>query len=182
MAWESVWKIFFIAGYSWNGNAMLDFERFYFNTKNLLYQYLYQHVSDFFETEDIAQETYLTALEDWEELQEHPNPAGWLLQTAKNLCCGYHRHVYYRTESIEEHHRDEIPYEESAYEWCVMEDLLERVYNKKELSIAKKYFLEDDSLEELSLELGVSVNSLRSRLYRMRRRMKSYIESGGKVW
>lgn len=182
MVWGSVWKNFSIAGYSWNGNAMLDFERFYFNTKNLLYQYLYQHVSDYFETEDIAQETYLTALEDWEELKEHPNPAGWLLQTAKNLCIGYHRHVFYRMESIEAYHHDEIPYEEPAYELCVMEDLLERVYNQKELPIAKKYFLEEDNLEELSLELGVSVNSLRSRLFRMRRRMKSYIESGGKVW
>ena len=64
---------------------MLDFERFYFNTKNFLYQYLYQHVCDFFETEDIAQEAYLTALEEWDELQKHPNPMGWLLQTAKNL-------------------------------------------------------------------------------------------------
>lgn len=161
---------------------MLDFERFYFNTKNFLYQYLYQHVCDFFETEDIAQEAYLTALEEWDELQKHPNPMGWLLQTAKNLCTGYHRHVLYRTESIEEHRHEDVPYEEPAYELCLMEDILERVYNKKELHIAKKYFLEEDSLEDLSLELGVSVNSLRSRLYRMRRRMKSYIESGEKVW
>lgn len=160
---------------------MLDFERFYLNTKNLLYQYLYQHVRDFFETEDIAQETYLAALEGWNALQEHPNPAGWLLQTAKNISTGYHRHVFYRMESMEEHH-NEIPYEEPAFDLCLMEDILERVYNKKELPIARKYFLEDDSLEELSLELGVTVNSLRSRLFRMRRRMKSYIESGGKVW
>ena len=58
---------------------MLDFERFYFNTKNFLYQYLYQHVCDFFETEDIAQEAYLTALEEWDELQKH--------QTLWDGCC-----------------------------------------------------------------------------------------------
>ena len=161
---------------------MLDFEQFYFNTKNFLYQYLYQHVSDYFETEDIAQETYLTALEDWEKLKEHPNPAGWLMQTAKNLCLCYRRHVLYRMESIEEHYPDEVPYDEPAYEMCLMEDLFERVYNKKEQQIAKKYFLEEDSLEELSEELGVTMNSLRSRLFRMRRRMKTYIESGEKVW
>lgn len=161
---------------------MLDFERFYFNTKNVVYQYLYQHVCDFFETEDIAQETYLIALEDWEMLQEHPNPAGWLLQTAKNICSQYHRHVFYKTESFEEYLEREMPYDEPAYDQVVMEDILERVYNKNELSIARKYFLENDSLEELSEELGVTINSLRSRLFRMRRRMKSYIESGEKVW
>ena len=161
---------------------MLDFERFYLNTKNVVYQYLYQHVEDFFETEDIAQEAYLIALEEWEMLQEHPNPAGWLVQTAKNLSAGYHRHVYYRMESIEEQWEKDIPYIEPAFNMLVMEDLLESVYNKKESPIAKKYFLLDDSVEELSEELGVSEGSLRTRLYRMRRRLKSYIESSEKVW
>jgi RNA polymerase sigma factor (sigma-70 family) len=161
---------------------MLDFEHFYFNTKNAVYQYLYQHVKDFFETEDIAQETYLIALEDWEMLQEHPNPAGWLLQTAKNISKQYHRRVFYKMESIDSYSDYDVPYNETAYEQVLMEDVLERVYNKKELPIARKYFLQNDSLEELATELGVSIHSLRSRLFRMRRRMKSYIESGGKVW
>lgn len=161
---------------------MLDFERFYINTKNIVYQYLYQHVKDFFETEDIAQETYLIALEDWDMLQEHPNPAGWLLKTAKNVSIQYHRRVFYRIESFDGFGDYEIPYEEHAYNQLIMEDILERVYDKNELNIAKKYFLQNDSLEELSGELGVSVHSLRSRLFRMRRRMKYYIESGAKVW
>ena len=65
---------------------MLDFEQFYLNSKAIVYQYLYQHVEDFFETEDIAQETYLRAFEEWDMLNEHPNPIGWLMITARNLC------------------------------------------------------------------------------------------------
>ena len=49
---------------------MLDFEQFYLDSKAVIYQYLYQHIEDFFETEDIAQETYLKALEEWEKLNE----------------------------------------------------------------------------------------------------------------
>ncbi len=177
-----VWRNSFIAGCSGNGNVMLDFERFYLNTKNIVYQYLYQHVNDFFETEDIAQEAYLMALEGWDMLQEHPNPAGWIMQTAKNLSVGFHRHVYYRMESIEEQKYQEIPYEEPVFDLLLMEDIFERVYNTKERPIAKKYFLEEDSLEDLSAELGISAGCLRTRLYRMRRRLKSYIESGEKVW
>ena len=161
---------------------MLDFERFYMNTKNIIYQYLYQHVEDYFEAEDIAQETYLMALEGWDTLQEHPNPAGWLVQTAKNLSISFRRHVYYRRESFEELLERDIPYYEPAYNQLVMEDLLENVYNKKESVIAKKYFLGDDSIEELAKELGVSTGSIRSRLYRMRKRLKTYIESCEKVW
>lgn len=160
---------------------MLDFEQFYLNTQNIIYQYLFQHVEDQYEAEDIAQETYLMALEGWEKLKEHPNPAGWLVQTAKNLRARFHRHIYYRMESIEEKFEKDIPYIEPAYNMLLMEDLLENVYNKKEQVIAKKYFLEDDSVEELAEELGISEGSLRTRLYRMRRRLKYYIESCEKV-
>ena len=124
---------------------MLNFEQFYLNTKAVIYQYLYQHAEDFFETEDLAQETYLLALEEWDKLKDHPNPAGWLMVTARHLCAGYHRHIYFRRESLEE--RDEIPYEEPAYNMLLMEDLLESVYNKKEQQIAKKYFLDGDNIE-----------------------------------
>ncbi len=161
---------------------MLDFERFYLNTKNIIYQYLYQHVEDFFEAEDIAQESYLMALEEWEYLQNHPNPAGWLVQTAKNLSAGFHRHIYYRMESFEERIGKDIPYIEPAYSTLVMEDLLENVYNKKEQVLAKKYFLEDNNVEELAADMGVSAGSVRTRLYRMRKRLKTYVESYEKVW
>ena len=146
---------------------MLDFERFYLNTKNILYNYLYHHIKDCSELEDIAQETYLVALEQWEMLREHPNPAGWLILTAKNLCYNYERHVYCHKESLA--CPNDIPYIEPAYNTFVMEDLLETVYNERECSLAKKYFL-------------VSHGALRTRIYRMKLRLKSYVESGRKVW
>lgn len=159
---------------------MLDFERFYLNTKNIVYQYLYYHVRDYFELEDIAQETYVMALEQWDMLKEHPNPAGWLMLTTKYICAGYHRHVYNRMESLDNY--KDIGYEEPAYNMLVMEDLLESVYNKKESILAKRYFLNGDSISQLSSELGMSEGAFRTRLYRMKRRLKSYVESGKKVW
>ncbi len=158
---------------------MLEFEQFYKNSKAKVYHYLYQHTEDFFEAEDIAQETYMLALQQWEQLKVHPNPMGWLMQTAKNLCISYHRHVYYRKEPIEE--EQEIPYIESAYNMVVMEDLLENVYKEKDADIAKKFFLYGDSISELAKELGVSEGCFRTRLYRMRKRLKLYIESGEKI-
>ncbi len=161
---------------------MIEFESFYLNTKNIIYQYLYQHVEDFHETEDIAQEAYLKAFEVWDELQNHPNPAGWLVQTVKYLCKNFSRYFYYRLDSYERYAEEDISYFEPAYNVLVMEDLLESVYNKKESAIAKKYFLQDDSVEELAEDMGVTSGSMRTRLYRMRRRLKQYVESCEKVW
>ncbi len=160
---------------------MLDFEWFYRNTKAVVYQYLYQHMQNFFETEDIAQEAYLMALEQWDTLKDHPNPLGWLMLTIRHLSTNYYRRIYNRLESLEDSQYKDIPYVEPAYNMLVMEDLLENVYNKKEKTIAKKYFLDGDSVEELSADLGVSEKNFRTRLYRMRKRLKSYIESYEKV-
>lgn len=160
---------------------MLDFEWFYRNTKAIVYQYLYQHMQNFFETEDIAQEAYLLALEQWDTLKDHPNPMGWLMLTIRHLSKSYYRHIYNRMESLEDSQYKDIPYEEPAYNMLVMEDFLESIYNKKENSIAKKYFLDGDNIEELSADLGVSEKNFRTRLYRMRKRLKSYIESYEKV-
>ena len=99
--------------------------------------------------------------------------------TAKNLCMGYHRHIYYRMVNLEE--RTEIAYEEPAFDMLVMEDLLETIYNQKEKYIAKKYFLEGDTIKELAKELGISEGTFRTRLYRMRRRIKLYLESCGGI-
>lgn len=159
---------------------MLDFERFYLNTKNVLYGYLCNHTKDAYEIEDIAQETYLVALEQWDMLKEHPNPAGWLMLTAKNLNYNYERHVYYRKESLPT--SKDIPYVEQAYDAFVMEDLLENVYNNQEQTIAKKYFLDGVGIAELSDDCGVSQGALRTRIYRMKIRLKTYVESGRKVW
>lgn len=157
----------------------MDFEWFYKNTKNLIFSYLYHHVRDTSALEDIAQEAYVIALEEWDILKKHPNPAGWLMVTVKNLVRGYHRQ-YYRTEHVEEH--AEIPYEEPAFDMLVMEDLLDSVYGNKDRELAKKYFLEEESVEALSKELGISEGNMRTRLYRMRRRMKYYVEHGEKIW
>lgn len=153
---------------------MLEFEQFYKNTRNIVRQYVKKHARDSFDAEDLEQEVYLKAFEQWQLLQEHPNPAGWLLLTLRNLCRSSYR-VGSRYETLFEY--KEIPYVESAYGKLVMEDFLESVYNQKDVYVAKKYFLDGDSIEELSEELGISRHSFRTRLYRMRRRLKSYIES-----
>lgn len=161
---------------------MVDFEWFYRNTKAIVYQYLYQHMQDSSETEDIAQEAYLLAFEQWDTLKEHPNPLGWLMLTIRNLRKGYYRHVYNRMDSLEDSQYKDIPYIEPAYNMLVMEDMLESIYKKKEKLIAKRYFLDGDNIEELSADFGISEKNFRTRLYRMRKRLKSYIESSKKVW
>ena len=166
---------FSIVNYSGNGDAMLDFERFYLSTKNVLYAFLHHYAKDRFEIDDIAQETYMLAFEQWEELKNHPNPAGWLMQTAKHLNNNYERHVYYRKETLLP--SNDVPYMEPAYSSLVMEDLLENIYDGGEQNMAKKYFLEGENIAELSDDLGISEGALRMRLYRMKNRLKTYVES-----
>ncbi len=152
----------------------MDFEYFYLNTKAAIFQYLYQHIADHEEAEDVAQEAYLRALEEWEEVRNHPNPTGWLMQTAKNILIGFHRHTYSRKYSFDE--LEELVYEEPAFDMLVMEDLFENIYSPKERALAQKYFVEGNTIEEMAEEMGVSEGAFRSRMYRIKKKLLDYVE------
>lgn len=151
-----------------------DFGIFYERTKGLVYQCLNTRMTDVHEIEDIVQQTYLLALEQWEMLKVHPNPCGWLLLTARHLYRGLHRHIYHRLERLGE--RVEIPYEDPAFNQVVMEDYLQRLYRPGEETLVRRYFLEGASEAQIAKELGVSLGCIRTRLYRFRKRLRKDAE------
>jgi len=62
------------------------FSKLYDNTNEDLMKYILKLTSgNKYLAEEIMQDTYLQAKENQDELLEHPNPAGWLFVTVKNL-------------------------------------------------------------------------------------------------
>lgn len=146
-----------------------DFECFYKRTQTMVRQYLYSRVADTHEVEDLVQETYAEALEQWNMLREHPNPCGWLLLTAKHISRRYYRRVYARTEKLYE---DSIAVEDPAYDMVVMEDLLHSLYRRDSEKLARAYFLGGSTITELAEDMHLSNKSVSNKLYRIRRRLQ----------
>ncbi len=146
-----------------------DFESFYKRTSQMVRQYLLARMADVHEVEDMVQETYAEALEQWDMLREHPNPCGWLLLTAKHICRRYYRRVYTRTEKLYE---DSIAVEDPAYDMVVMEDLLHSLYRSRSEKLARAYFLGGATIPELAEDLHMSNKSISDKLYRIRRKLQ----------
>ncbi|MCD7807229.1 MAG: sigma-70 family RNA polymerase sigma factor [Lachnospiraceae bacterium] len=136
-------------------------------------QYLRSRVENSQEMDDLVQETYKTALERWDMLQSHPNPCGWLLLTAKHMWRKVQRYTYTCAEPCDV---ENIFYEEPAYEIVVMEELLHSLYGANDEKLARGYFLEGSTVAELAQDMQVSPGNVRTRLYRIRRKLRDEVE------
>ncbi|MCD8325617.1 MAG: hypothetical protein LUC90_02705 [Lachnospiraceae bacterium] len=109
------------------------------------------------------------ALEKWNMLRCHPNPCGWLLLTAKHILSKTKRSAALCTEAFD---MENMIYEEPAYELLLMEDLLHSLYGETDEKLARGYFLDGSSVAELSEDMQMSRGGVRTRLYRIRKKLR----------
>ena len=144
----------------------------------------WRKTGDFHVAEEITQDTFLKAYQNLSTLKEPQKFAGWLYVIATNYCKMWMRKKRLSTQSLEETSSAEL--EKTAYsEYVIAEN--EQVAMETQHEVVKKllaklqesdrtvitlYYLGEMSYEEISEFLGVSVASIKNRLYRARRRLK----------
>ncbi len=144
----------------------------------------WRKTGDFHVAEEITQDTFLKAYQNLSTLKEPQKFAGWLYVIATNYCKMWLRKKRLSTQSLEETSSAEL--EKTAYSGYVIAEN-EQVAIETQHEVVKKllaklqesdrtvitlYYLGEMSYEEISEFLGVSVASIKNRLYRARRRLK----------
>ena len=144
----------------------------------------WREIGDFQIAEEIAQDTFLLAYKKLATLKNQHQFAGWLYVIARNLCKDWHRRKKPTMQSLEATNRNTL--DQSDYERFVEEqrekaaaerrrelvkDLLEKL-PESERTVITLYYLGEMTLEAISRFLGVSVNTIKSRLRRARIRLK----------
>ena len=144
----------------------------------------WRKTGDFHVAEEITQDTFLKAYQNLSTLKEPQKFAGWLYVIAANYCKMWRRKKRLSTQSLED--TDNAELEKTAYSGYVIAEN-EQVAVKTQREVVKKllaklqesertvitlYYLGEMSYEEISEFLGVSVASIKNRLYRARRRLK----------
>ena len=144
----------------------------------------WRKTGDFHVAEEITQDTFLKAYQNLSTLKEPQKFAGWLYVIATNYCKMWMRKKRLSTQSLEETSSAEL--EKTAYSGYVIAEN-EQVSMETQREVVKKllaklqesdrtvitlYYLGEMSYEEISEFLGVSVASIKNRLYRARRRLK----------
>ena len=145
---------------------------------------VWRKIGDFHIAEDITQETFLKAYQRLSTLKEPQSFASWLYVIAANHCSTWLRKKRLSTQSLE--NTSSVALERTTYSGYLIAEN-ERVTMETQREVVKKllaklqesdrtvitlYYFGGMSYEEISKFLGVSVGTIKTRVYRARQRLK----------
>ena len=146
----------------------------------------WRKIGDFHIAEDITQETFLQAYHKLETLKDPTRFLRWIYVVADRLCIAWLRKNQRHTESLEDTDISEVETEaysryiatERARTFAearrdVVEELLAKLKETHRTTLTLHY-LEGMTYTEISDFLGVSENTVKSRLRRARQQLKQY--------
>ena len=145
----------------------------------------WRKVGDFHFAEEIAQDAFLQAYRNLGTLRKPNQFAGWLYVIANRLSLRWIQRNQSAMQSLEDTSMGEI--EKSSYtryvseqreteaterRYAIVKRLLERL-PESERTVVTLYYLGEMTVKEIGKFLGVSVNTIKSRLRRARKRLKN---------
>jgi len=148
----------------------------------------WRKVGDFHFAEEITQDPFLQAYKKLATLRNPNQFAGWLYVIANNLCKRWHQKKKLSTQSLEGTSVAEI--ENASYKRYVSEqreadntehrheivkNLLQRL-PESERTVVTLHYLGEMTAKEIGKFLGVSVNTINSRLRRAKKRLQDQEE------
>ena len=146
----------------------------------------WRKIGDFHIAEDITQETFLQVYRNLAKLKDRSQFPGWLYVIANRRCLAWLRKKRVQTHPLEE--IDMATTERSSYSRHVAAEQAESVAEtKRELvknllaklkesdrTVLTLYYFGEMTYAEISEFLGVSVNTVATRVHRARERLKKY--------
>ena len=145
----------------------------------------WRKIQDFHHAEEIMQDTFLRAYKKLPTLKNPNQFSGWLHVIANRLCIDWMRSQKSVMQSLEDTPVAEI--EKSSYthhvaaQWetertkschALVKKLLEKL-PENEREVVTLYYLDEMSTKEIGKFMGVSVNTITSRLHRARKRLQT---------
>ncbi|MDE0635287.1 MAG: sigma-70 family RNA polymerase sigma factor [Candidatus Poribacteria bacterium] len=144
----------------------------------------WQKIGDFHIAQEITQDTFLTAYHKLTTLKDPNRFAGWLYVIANRKCIAWHRKKSPQPQSLEAMNPIEL---EEVYYSVYMTQKREEAANQKRREVVQKllsklqesertvvnlYYIAEMTCEDIGKFLGVSPNTVRSRLHRARNRLR----------
>ena len=144
----------------------------------------WQKIGDFHIAQEITQDAFFTAFQKLSTLTDHNRFAGWLYVIANRKCIAWHRKKTPQPQSLET--TDPIELEEVYYSEymtqqreeaanqkrrAVVQKLLSKL-QESERTVVNLYYIAEMTCEDIGKFLGVSPNTVRSRLHRARNKLK----------
>ena len=144
----------------------------------------WRKIGDFQDAEEVTQDTFLRAYKNLSTLRNPHQFAGWLYVIANRLCINWLQKQKSAIQSLEDtpmreiEHASYTHYEFEQRETAAGEQRLERAKKllaklpESERTVVTLYYLGEMTTKEIGRFLGVSVNTITSRLQRARKRLQ----------
>jgi RNA polymerase sigma-70 factor, ECF subfamily len=151
-------------------------------------------VGDDRQAEDIAQEVFLKAFENFDQLRTSSSAGGWLKTVARNLSLNHLYRYRRRWRMFSEMRREDSEEDEPEIEFALPDDVLagvdagvrhglveealQRLPERQRLPLVLYHF-EELSYDEIAGQLGVSLAKVKTDIFRARAALAKLLEQRG---
>ena len=144
----------------------------------------WREIGDFHAAQEITQDTFIQAFKSLPTLRDHNRFLGWLYVIAKRRCIEWLRRKPATMQSLDAMSKIELEQlfytrylekEQAQASTGELRDVVERLLRKlpeTERSVMVLHYFSGLTCEEVSARLNVSLNTVKSRLYRARKRLE----------
>ena len=146
---------------------------------------VWRKIGDFHIAEEITQDTFVKVYEKLHSLKNPEQFDGWLYVTADRLCINWLQRNKSPIQSLEDMSMEEIENayysqyeaekrekESTAHKRSIVKNLLAKL-PESERTVITLYYLREMTTKDISKFLGVSENTIKSRIHRAKTRLKS---------
>ncbi len=177
-----------IISVSWREAEIINNEQYYeylIDTyQNLIYSICYKIVRDYFDAEDLAQETFLSAYKHLSTFDRQYEKA-WLCRIATNKCLDFIKRADRQSIPTEDEYfitqsNKELSPEDNVLELEVRRQLSERCNSLKSpyKEIALDYFYRELSAAEIAENTGKNLKTVQTQIYRARALLQKNYRKG----
>ena len=151
-----------------------------------VHAYALREIGDYHIAEDITQETFLEVYQKLKTLIDPEKFSTWLYAIVKNLCIAWYRKNQLLPESMEEIHISKIETDTysryvasehaktTAYAQRDLVNKLLTTLKESDREIITLHYFDEMTTAEIGTHLGIPENTIKSRLYRARQRLKKH--------
>jgi RNA polymerase sigma-70 factor, ECF subfamily len=160
----------------------VDFYQVYDDYYDRIRQYIQASVKNRWIADDLVQETFLRVLQNFSQIRDQAKLSAWIYRIAANLCQDHFRHAHRNLIPFDEQTAGELPGEPSLEIQIEQYQLSLLVQERIKLlpePLRQVIFLCDikqESYQEAADLLGISLENVKVRLHRARKRLKVLLE------
>lgn len=156
-----------------------DFPKYIKQYERLIITICMSFTKNYFDAEDLAQQTFLTAYKNYEKFDGR-NFKAWITTIAANKCRDYIKSSARKTKSLSyddyEHLEDKGNTPENSvvekYDKDKIDNLFQRLKDPYR-TVAINYFCKDIKLSEMAKDTGEKLKTLQTRLYRAKKLLRT---------